>query len=224
MSKLINGAFPFVFNDVEFHMLKEKALYYPDKKSLLLADLHFGKAAHFRKFGIPIPEQPHRDDLKVLQRLILETSVKEVLILGDLFHSSLNAQWGDIQNFFESFPDIQFHLIKGNHDILPALSYQSPNLKVHVEPLIYGPLLLSHQPLDKVPEGFLNVCGHIHPGYALRSAGRQRLRLPCFYRKENLLILPAFGKFTGLYVVTCTSEDEIYVVTENKVMAINLMQ
>ena len=32
-------------------------VYWIDKKTLLLADIHLGKVAHFRKNGIPVPRK-----------------------------------------------------------------------------------------------------------------------------------------------------------------------
>ena len=36
-------------------LLPQKAIYYPQHKTLLAADLHLGKAGHFRNAGIAVP-------------------------------------------------------------------------------------------------------------------------------------------------------------------------
>lgn len=36
-------------------LLLEKALYWPARKMLVIADIHFGKAASFRAQGVPVP-------------------------------------------------------------------------------------------------------------------------------------------------------------------------
>ena len=45
-------------------LLPEKAIFWEKENTLFLADPHFGKAAAFRKVGIPIPETTSEDDLQ----------------------------------------------------------------------------------------------------------------------------------------------------------------
>jgi metallophosphoesterase superfamily enzyme len=61
--------------------------------------------------------------------------------------------------------------------------------------------IYSHAPLTEVPEGKMNITGHIHPGIVLTGIGRQSIKLPCFYMTGSLFILPAFGMLTGLYTM-----------------------
>ena len=44
-------------------LLPDKCMFWKEHNSLILADLHIGKAGHFRKAGIPIPSHIHIDDL-----------------------------------------------------------------------------------------------------------------------------------------------------------------
>lgn len=203
-------------------LLKEKALWMPDKKHLFLADTHFGKAGHFRKAGIPIPEDIHTSDFTKLDKLIALFQPKEVYILGDLFHSDWNGQWDVVKGFLLTYPTIQFHLILGNHDILPSFRYRQTALEVHGPGLVVGDIILSHEPLAIVPEGKINLCGHLHPGVRLRGKGRQNLSLPCFLLRGRRLILPSFGRFTGSASVKIQEGDCVYVVTTNKVIPLKL--
>jgi len=45
------------------------------------------------------------------------------------------------------------------------------------------------------------VCGHLHPGVALRGKGRSRARIKAFYLNPWLCVLPAFGTFTGQHAL-----------------------
>ena len=54
-----------------------------------------GKAGHFRKNGIPITKKVHIADLQILHDLLIEHKPEEVILLGDLFHSSHNNEWQD---------------------------------------------------------------------------------------------------------------------------------
>lgn len=208
------------YQHTELTLLKEKGLWISALKSLFISDLHFGKAAHFRKSGIPIPEPIHSQDLENLAYLIHTYQPEELYFLGDLFHSEWNDQWEILMDFFQDFPRVRFHLIQGNHDILPKSIYASSPIKVHRQPLHLGDFTLSHEPLAAVSPHQLNICGHIHPGVRLRGLARQSLRIPCFYWDQNQLILPAFGNFTGLALMKKTPTSKIFGITDKKVIPI----
>lgn len=208
------------FSGLSLVLLKEKVLWIPDFQVLLLADLHFGKAAHFRKSGIPIPEPIHDADLLVLKKLFEDYQPHSIYFLGDLFHSDWNSQWEYFNDFLTGFPTCEFHLVKGNHDVLAPLAYQQSMLKIHNEPLQVGPLLLSHEPMEAYGEGLLNICGHIHPGIRLVGKARQSVRIPCFFLSRSQLILPAFGNFTGLALVKPNEGDWIWGITPEKIIPV----
>jgi len=208
------------FQDTSLLLLKEKAVWIPSLGSVFIADLHFGKAAHFRKSGIPIPEPIHHEDLNNIQSIITSYQPQSVYFLGDLFHSDWNDQWNILNQYLEKFPDVKFNLVLGNHDILPISAYNLSSFDVFKSPLELGNLILSHEPLEKIPKDRINLCGHIHPGIRLVGRARQSIRLSCFYYKPNQLILPAFGKFTGLALVKPSSKDQVFGITNEKVIPI----
>jgi len=78
--------------------------------------------------------------------------------------------------------------------------------------------VLTHHPQQRIPEGYYNLAGHVHPAVRLRGFGRQRLRLPCFYFGAQCGILPAFGAFTGLGDLRICEGDRVYVVTAEEVI------
>lgn len=208
------------FKGFSLVLLSKKALWIKELEILLIADLHFGKAAHFRKSGIPIPEPVHEADFYTLEDLQQEFQPKHTYFLGDLFHSVWNEQWGILNSFLQTFPRTQFHLVKGNHDILHPSVYQQSVLEIHQEPLIIGPFALSHEPLELNTDGVLNICGHLHPGILLRGKARQSVRIPCFYWSRSTLILPSFGNFTGLALVEPKEDDLIWGISGEKVIPI----
>lgn len=208
------------FDGLVLTLLREKALWIQDLRTLLIADLHFGKAAHFRKAGIPIPEPIHDADLYLLKKLQKEFQPAHTYFLGDLFHSDWNSQWEYFKEFLEQFPETNFHLVKGNHDILSPLAYKQSVLKIHNEPLILGNLLLSHEPMENFGEGFLNICGHIHPGVRLVGKARQAVRIPCYFLSQSRLILPSFGNFTGLALIRPKAGDKLWGITQEKILPV----
>ena len=213
------GSIVFDYNGLKLTILPEKAVWIDSMAVLLIADLHFGKASHFRKSGIPIPEKVHDQDYIQLNNLISIYSPKQVYFLGDLFHSSWNEEWETLLNFLRLYPTSSFHLVVGNHDILPSEKYLDPRLKIHPNPIILGSLLLSHEPTQP-PEGLLTICGHIHPGILLQGRAKQRVRIPCFHYSRNVLILPSFGNFTGLSLIKGEKNDFIWGITEDRLIPI----
>ncbi|AEL28551.1 ligase-associated DNA damage response endonuclease PdeM [Cyclobacterium marinum] len=218
----IDGKYIWQHELVTLHLMKEKAIWLEQENALLLADTHFGKAAHFRKAGIPVPESIHLDDFHRISNLLDKTGASTVIFLGDLFHSESNESWFTLLEFIELFPQLNFHLVMGNHDILPETLYQGSTLKIHKGNLLLGNLILSHEPQKGLQKGSLNICGHIHPGIVIRKSSIQKFRLPAFYYKNNTLIMPAFGQFTGLYSMDLKTAECVMVATPEKVIPIKL--
>ena len=51
-------------------LLPERAAYWPARKSLFVADFHLGKAATFRRAGIPLPSGTTSENVERLGRAI----------------------------------------------------------------------------------------------------------------------------------------------------------
>lgn len=222
MNHSADGRYIWQHEDLQVHLLKEKAIWLEEEKSLLVSDTHFGKAGHFRKSGIPIPETIHINDYHKIYQLISTLGAQKVYFLGDLFHSDHNETWADLLEFLDENPTVNFHLVLGNHDILPAEIYQSSRLQIHKQACILGRFVLSHEPLKQVAEGKLNICGHLHPGLVIKGKSKQFLKLPCYYYTRNCLIMPAFGNFTGLMKMSAKTAEALLVTTAEAVIPIKL--
>jgi uncharacterized protein len=198
-----------------FYLLPQKAAYRPRKRQLVLSDVHLGKAAHFRKKGIPMPQEGHLADLDRLEYLIKTWDPDSVLILGDLFHSEYNREWLWLKSLFKSHAKREFILVEGNHDILPEPAYGIGNL-LKAGLIEEDLIVFSHEPLPATRK--LNICGHIHPGVRLTGKARQSITLPCFIHRGNQFVLPAFGKLTGLAIMDRVEGDAFYLVTHETVV------
>jgi len=205
-----------IINGQHFILHPSGAIYWEEKKSLLLADAHLGKVAHFRKNGIAVPRKAERAFYQKITQLLSLFSVKRILFLGDLFHSFQNNEWHLFSAWIKQQSTTTV-LIEGNHDVIPAHKFEKLGIKV-VRKLKEDDFYLSHFPTEK--KHFFVFCGHLHPGVKLKGDGLQRLKLPCFYHTKNQLILPAFGAFTGLHILHPKEEDLIYVTTGKEVIEI----
>lgn len=195
------------------------ALFWEQERMLLISDVHLGKVSHFRKFGSAVPQNSVQGNFKKLTSVIEFFEPEKICFLGDLFHSSLNEEWLLFENW-KSNISAEIFLIEGNHDIISPLKYEKIGIQVLPEYTKNG-FLLTHHPEKR--EGLFNVAGHLHPGVMLNGKGRQKLKLPCFYKTEDQLILPAFGEFTGKHILFPKEEDEIYVLTEDEVILLSPM-
>lgn len=179
-------------------LLAERALYWPRMRTLIIADLHLGKADHFRRAGIALPVGGTALDLDRLDALLADTGAARLLVLGDLLHGAVpDAPWlARWQAFRTRWADVAFELVAGNHDRAlrcdPA-RVQALGIEVHAPLLHLPPFVCVHAPED-VPSGCPGyvLAGHLHP--VLRLPGLSRL--PAF-RFGAVGILPAFTAFAG---------------------------
>jgi uncharacterized protein len=215
-----NGAFTFYLLNQTLILLSEKAIFWQEKGILLLADVHLGKVNHFRKAGIAVPQLASATDYIVLDRLLHQSAVQEVFFLGDLFHSKANQACEEFAEWIKKYPHVQFRLVKGNHDILSPLFYDTINIKVFTETVIKPPFILSHIPLtEKTP--YYNLSGHLHPAIKLYGKGKQVLTLPCFYFGKLTGILPAFGSFTGGAIINIEPGSSVFAIAGSQVRSLN---
>lgn len=203
-----------------FWLHAHRAVYWEEQQALILSDLHFGKTGHFRKAGIPVPQQVYKEDLQRFVSLIQYFSPKQLIAVGDMFHSHNNLELDWFRRWRLDLPHVDFHLVKGNHDILQEQWYADAGIRLWPENRQIGEIGFSHEQCHGSPAPF-TFCGHLHPGIALNGAGRQSLRLPCFYFTPTYCILPAFSKFTGLALVHPGARDRAFAITENAVLPIS---
>ncbi len=204
-----------IYNDT-FTLHQFGAAYWHEQKMLLVADVHFGKIAHFRKYGSALPKKAIIRNFERLDELIQNFKPKQTCFLGDLFHSSFNSEWFYFEDWVKRHI-CQFTLVVGNHDIISPTKFESLGFLIHEE-MIIDSFLLTHHPKEQ--DSYFNFCGHIHPGVKLAGQARQTLKLPCFLKKPNQLIFPAFGEFTGNYIVQPEDDNQIFVITPEEVVLI----
>lgn len=192
------------------------AMYWVERRMLLISDVHLGKVSHFRKYGSALPAQAKYKNFLKLDSAVEYFSPESICFLGDLFHSTLNNEWQLFEDWIARTP-IPVVLVAGNHDIISPHKYEALGVTVCSEWQLGG-FLLAHHPEER--EGLYTLCGHIHPAVLLEGMGRQFVKLPCFFRGPSQMVLPAFGEFTGTYVMDPTDGDIIYAITKEDVVLI----
>ena len=195
-------------------LLAQRAAYLHEQRTLLVADVHLGKATSFRRLGVPVPEATTAATLERLSQAIAATAARAVVFLGDLLHSrhgnspaTLDAvrRWRRAQ-----CADLELTLVRGNHD--DGAGDPPPDWGVHCVdgPLRIDGLAFAHHP-DPLPGAYV-LAGHVHPAAVVGGRGPGRLRLPCFHFGAAVGVLPAFGEFTGSHVLPRTPGDRVFVI------------
>ncbi len=196
------------------------AMYWPVLETLIVSDVHLGKATHFRKMGYHIPSQVGSLNIANLELLFRTYQPKQVVFLGDLFHSDYNSEWDVFGHFLKQHSHIAFVLIEGNHDILDPSKYEE--FKIELKPhWIEEGFAFTHIPIENNPTDYYNIAGHIHPGIKLRGQAKQRAILPCFWLGEQQGILPAFGDLTGLHPIQPKKNDQVIGLAEGQLVKLS---
>lgn len=197
----------------------QRCIYWEERKTLIVSDLHFGKTGHFRKSGIAVPQTVYKEDLQRLVQLFHFFKPEKLLVVGDFFHSTANVELDWFKKWRCDFSFLEIILVKGNHDILQSWWYRETQIDVVEKELQTGPFLFTHDKCDDHADLY-TFCGHIHPGIYLQGLGKQSLRLPCFYFAEDHCILPAFSKFTGTALIDPSQQDTVFAIVENKLLQV----
>ncbi len=192
-------------------LLPEKGIFWQKRNTIIISDLHLGKAGHFRKHGIPVSGKIHYTDLKILESLLHEYKPIRVILLGDLFHSLKNKEWDDFLRFIKVFDMVDFTLVKGNHDVID----EYPNELEVVDSLDLNPFNFTHK---RENSSLYNISGHVHPGFRIRGMAREGLTLPCFHFSESFAVMPAFGQFTGIKKIRPSEGDKIFGIADDNVV------
>ena len=204
-----------IFND-HFYLHKTGAVFWKEKNTLLLADIHLGKVGHFRKSGIPVPRKAGGVFYDKIIKLKNSLNFSQIIFLGDLFHSSLNNEWFLFENWVKK-SELKIILIKGNHDIIPKLVFEQVGIKTY-DDLKIEKFFFTHYP-KKINDCFV-FSGHIHPGVRLIGKGKQIMKFPCFICNKDQIILPSFGGFTGMHLPEIRNGDQVFVITNKEIIEI----
>lgn len=168
------------------------ALVWPERRVMVVADLHLEKGSAFARRGQMLPPYDTLDTLRRLAAAIAAHHPRMVVALGD----SLHDRWAGermADSLREEIRRLQagrtFVWIAGNHDPLPhELGGEGATT------LDIGPLLFRHEPAEGPAPG--EVCGHLHPAARIVVRGRG-VRRRCFVTDGSRMVLPAFGAYAG---------------------------
>jgi uncharacterized protein len=169
------------------------ALWLPDARALLVADLHLEKASAYAARGVFLPPYDTRATLVSLALAIATFNPARVIALGDSFHDAGGAARladEDRAALAACQAGRDWLWLLGNHDPRPPAGIGGD---VAMEERTGG-VVLRHAPLaaETAPE----IAGHLHPAAKVRLRGKS-VRRRCFAHDGRRLVMPAFGALTG---------------------------
>jgi len=106
--------------------------------------------------------------------------------------------------------------VRGNHDKRAGDPGPDIDLRCVDAPFNEPPFVFAHRP-SVSNEGYV-LAGHVHPAARLTGAGRDSVRLPCFWVRPGVMVLPAFGEFTGTAEIAAEPDDRVWVIAEGAVI------
>jgi DNA ligase-associated metallophosphoesterase len=213
----------------QFWLTSERTLFWEEEKVLIVSDLHFGKTGHFRKSGIAIPRSVYKEDLQRLVVQIQHFQPKQLIIVGDMFHSHANRELELFLKWRNDLSHLEMLLVKGNHDILKEEWYDQAGIQVCRSTLSVNRFHFVHDIGDLAGKkgSFAKLTGsssayffsgHIHPGIRIQGIGKQSLCFPCFYFGKEFAVLPAFSRFTGVALIEPEKEQQVFAIVDNSVI------
>jgi DNA ligase-associated metallophosphoesterase len=181
------------------------ALYLPEFRTLMAADLHLEKASSLARRGLHLPPYDTRATLAQLGEAISLFQPERLILLGDSFHDGKARERiaaDDLAILRRLTDSLDVIWIAGNHDPehpadLGGRAATSVSL---------GPVMLRHEPGGA---GEFEIAGHLHPSAAISQRGRM-LRTKCFVCDGRRLVMPALGSFTGGLSVTAAPFAALY--------------
>ena len=116
--------------------------------------------------------------------------------------------------------DTEVVLVHGNHDRAVGRLPASLGIDACLPSLDEPPFHFVHEPATDTNvsnQNVFTVAGHLHPTVSIRSPSGDRLADRCFVAEPSVLVLPAFGSFTGGHRVEPTADMRLWIARDDGV-------
>ena len=186
---------PIIFAGEQLLLDPAGAVFWPARRSLIVADLHLEKSSSYAARGMLLPPYDSRATLAILMRLARDYAPDRIIALGDSFHDSEGAGrlCAEERTALERIMARSgFIWISGNHDPLPPEG-TLPGLSADLlkeRALEFRHIATPHRAYSG------EVSGHYHPKARVGTRGGTVSRR-CFVVDSDRLLLPALGAYSG---------------------------
>lgn len=206
-----------------FSLLPERMIWWPGTKTLLVADLHFGKGAVFRGAGIPVPGGTTAKMCHKLTRLIEHYRADRLIVLGDLVHAQPTADRAyqeDLLEWRSQHRQLSLVLTRGNHDRGHRELFERLAFAAIVDRLIEPPFQFQHDGAKESDLGHFVFGGHLHPATRMYDTYKSSVIVACFVLAQSTCTLPAFGEFTGVKLERTSSARRLLGVVGDEIIEV----
>jgi metallophosphoesterase superfamily enzyme len=124
-----------------------------------------------------------------------------------------------------TMPGTEVVLVVGNHDRAVGRLPTDLGIDSCLRSLDEPPFHFVHAPATPLPDldhdrRRFTIAGHLHPTVAIGTPGGDRLTDRCFVAEPDLLVLPAFGSFTGGHRVTPADGLRLWIARDDGVVEV----
>jgi uncharacterized protein len=217
----VSSAVRVTLGEVSLTLLASRAALWDARRWLIVADVHFGKAATFRARGVPVPRGTTLETLARLDAAIAAAQPTALVVLGDLFHAAeahAPATLSALRAWRQAQSALDIVLVEGNHDLKAGAPPSDLGIRIEREPWCVDGLALCHSP--QFVRGGHAVAGHLHPAVRISGRADDGVRLPCFWLRDGLTVLPAFGSFTGGARIEREDGDRVVAIGDDRLYEI----
>src|SRR4051812_22200741 len=185
-----------------------RAIWFPSRRLLAVADLHLGYAWAARHSGNLFPVSDAEETLERLISLQHDYQPEQLAVLGDVVQRALPIPqlFDELSEFLKTLSArSEIVLVQGNHDRDLARLLEEWRLPVQLlSDYKTGDHLLIHgdgapeaaeQCLKKTPGRI--VMGHEHPAVCLGDGVASWSKCPCFLIGKKVILLPAFSTWAA---------------------------
>lgn len=207
--------------------LPQRAAWWERARTLILADLHLGKAEAFAAAGAGLNGGVLDETLARISHCALALNASRLIIVGDLLHAPAGLTPGLIDRVREWRRTLtaQIVVVPGNHDRRIETVAREWDLLVTGSSLVEPPFGFVHDPIDippppALPDARAWWVGHVHPCVWLGGRA-DALKLPCFIVSDRAIQLPAFSTFTSGVCVRTAPGERVHVIADSTVLPLN---
>ena len=181
--------------------IKNKALWLPKQKILIIADLHIGYEEALFEQGILVPRMMFKEMKNEIKKL-LKLKPKLIIINGDLKHEFgyiSRQEWHETSDILNLLLEkSKVILIKGNHDSVLKPIAKKKNLDVRNFYCIHDVCILHGHKifLDKrISDCKILIIAHEHPAISIQEGTKSEI-YKCFllgsWKNKKLIVMPSF--------------------------------
>ncbi len=161
---------------VALQLLADRAVWWPEARTLFVADVHLGKAESFSALGVPVPRGPTAATLDRLAALIDLCAATRLVVLGDLLHArqaQAPATIGLLRQWRSQHARVQCLLVRGNHDDHAGDPPAELGIEMVTQGEPLGPFSLCHLPFESEVPPFADRSAAPGEGQSLSQLSSQ---------------------------------------------------